>query len=74
MNRSMLSQRLIKIAKAAFAMKVIPDGADKPPPALPANVEIDPDDEGEVRLWDRLMPEYRGMLKATVINKQRFDS
>lgn len=70
-----LSELLQRIKRAALAMRVIPDGADKPlPAASPAASEIDPDDDGESKLWDRLMPKYRGLLKAKVINRQRFDS
>lgn len=74
-RRAWLAEQLMKIRRAAFAMRIIPDGADKPlVPALPSASEIDPEDEGEVKLWDRLMPKYRGLLNAKVINKQRFDS
>ena len=64
--------RVNKIRRALFSMKVIPDGAEKPLPGLPLEVEIDPQDDGEVQLWDRLMPKYRGMLNAKVKNKKRF--
>ncbi len=63
---------LNKARRAAFSMRVIPDGADKPLPGLPLTVEIDPQDEGESTLWDRLMPKYQGLLKAKVKNKQRY--
>ena len=62
----------MKIMRAALAMRIIPDGADKPLPELPQTVEIDPQDDGEVKLWDRLMPKYRGMLNAKVKNKKRY--
>ncbi len=62
----------MKIMRAALAMRIIPDGADKPLPELPLTVEIDPQDDGEVKLWDRLMPKYRGMLNAKVKKKKRF--
>ena len=65
-------QQRMQIMRAALAMRVIPEGADKPLPELPPVVEIDPADDGEVKLWDRLMPKYRGMLNATVKNKQRY--
>lgn len=71
MNRDLILQR-IRVMRAALAMRVIPEGADKPLPELPPVVEIDPDDDGEVKLWDRLMPKFRGMLNATVKNKQRY--
>lgn len=75
MKKSFLRDSLIKIGRAAFAMRIIPDGADKPLlPATQADSEIDPEDDGEAKLWDRLMPKYRGLLNAEVINKQRFDS
>lgn len=75
MNRVWLAERLAHIRRAAFAMRIIPDGANKPLiPATQADSEIDPEDDGEVKLWDRLMPKYRGLLNAEVINKQRFDS
>jgi len=54
-------------------MKVIPDGSDKPLEPLPVSVEIDPDDSSEVVLWDKLMPEYKGLLNAKVENKQRYE-
>lgn len=72
MKRRLSLANLFKAKKAALAMKVIPDGADKPLPPLPAIVEIDPEDDGEVKLWDRLMPKFRGILNARVKNKQRF--
>lgn len=71
MNRDLILQR-IRAMRAALAMRVIPEGADKPLPELPPVVEIDPADDGEVKLWDRLMPKFRGMLNATVKNKQRY--
>jgi hypothetical protein len=73
MKRRLSLSNLFKAKKAALGMRVIPDGADKPLPPLPATVEIDPDDDGEVKLWDRLMPKFRGILNARVKNKQRFD-
>ncbi len=63
----------MRIMRAALAMRIIPNGADKPLPELPLVVEIDPEDDGEVKLWDRVMPKYRGLLNATVKNKQRYD-
>jgi hypothetical protein len=72
MRRAFLDLRLRTIRRAALAMRVIPDGAEKPLPPH-ANAEIDPDDDSEAVLWDRLMPKYRGLLNATVINKQRYD-
>lgn len=62
----------MKIMRAALAMRIIPDGADKPLPELPLTVEIDPQDDGEVKLWNKLMPQYRGMLNAKVKNKKRY--
>ncbi len=66
-------EQRVSAARAAFALRVIPNGADKPLPELPLNVEIDPEDMGEVELWDRLMPKYKGLLNASVKNKQRYD-
>lgn len=75
MNRGkLLFERLQSIKRKALAMRIIPDGADKPLiPATSADSEIDPEDTGETALWDRLMPKYRGILNATVVNKQRYD-
>lgn len=72
-NRKALFESLQKATRAALAMRIIPDGADKPLDPLPATVEIDPDDTSESDLWDKLMPEYRGLLKAKVENKQRYE-
>lgn len=63
----------IQARRVTLAMRVIPDGANKPLPTPVISVEIDPDDDGEVKLWDRLMPKYRGLLNARVKNKQRYD-
>lgn len=64
---------LIRAKQVALSMKVIPDGADKPLPPPVTSVDFDPADDGEVKLWDRLMPKFRGLLNAQVKNKQRFD-
>ena len=72
-KRADLICQRIQAHKAALAMRVIPDGADKPLPAPVTTVEIDPEDDGEVELWDRLMPKYRGLLNARVKNKQRYE-
>lgn len=64
---------LLKTKRALLSMKVIPDGSDKPLDPLPVSVEIDPDDTSEVTLWDKLMPEYKGLLNAKVENKQRYE-
>jgi hypothetical protein len=64
---------LFRARKAALAMRVIPDGADKPLLPPEPTVEIDPEDDGAERLWDRLMPEYKGLLDADVVNRQRYD-
>lgn len=73
MNKKHLSFIVMKAKRVALSMKIIPDGSDKPLPPLPLTVEIDPHDTGEVKLWDRLMPAYRGLLNAKVKNKQRYE-
>ena len=73
MKRNLWAAKLNKAKRAAFSMRVIPDGSDKPLPELPPVVEIDPEDDGEVKLWDRLMPKFRGILNAVVKNKQRYE-
>ncbi len=73
MNRAYLILQRLKAMRAALAMRIIPNGADLPLPGLPMTVEIDPDDDGEVKLWDRVMPKYRGLLNASVKNRKRFD-
>jgi len=73
-KRFVLIQRALILAKkTALSMKVIPDGADKPLPPPATSVEFDPADDAEVKLWNRLMPKYRGLLNARVRNKQRYD-
>ena len=72
MNKLDYVMARIRALRAALAMRVIPDGADKPLPPLPQTVEIDPQDNGEVKLWNKVMPKYRGLLNATVKNKQRY--
>lgn len=71
---SVFIQKRITAMRAMLAMRVIPNGADKPLPELPAEVDIDPDDKSAERLWDKYMQKYKGMLNATVKNKQRFES
>jgi hypothetical protein len=71
---TIVRRALILATKAALSMKVIPDGADKPLPPLPAMVEIDPEDTSEIALWDRLMPEYKGLLNAKIEKKRRYES
>lgn len=53
-----------------MAETVTPRGADQPLPPLPAEVPITGADKANaVALWDRLMPKYRGLLNAPVVNQ-----
>lgn len=63
----------VQAHRALLAVRVIPNGADKPLPPPVHQVEIDPEDDGEVKLWNRLMPKYRGLLNAIVTNKKRYE-
>lgn len=50
------------------AMRIIPDGADKPLPLTPYDeAEITPADvRRAIRKWNELMPEYAGILEAKI--------
>lgn len=55
-------------------VKIIPDGADEPLTPVPETVTItDTDIERALAEWDALMPEYIGLLNATVVNGDQFD-
>jgi len=58
-----------------YAVRIIPQGADDPLPALSNVVEItDADVDRAIAEWDELMPAYAGMLEAEIINQRDFDN
>lgn len=63
---------LARTKAVMLAMRVSPNGHDQPLPPLPP-VEIDPEDDSEQKLWDKLMPKYRGLLRAQVKGKRRYE-
>lgn len=55
-------------------VKIIPDGANEPLLPVPDEVTIsDSDTDRAVADWDELMPDYAGLLNATVIGQTQFD-
>lgn len=52
-------------------VRFIPEGANDPLPAIPGEVNLTPADaERAIAKWDKLMPEYKGLLEAVVKNKR----
>ncbi len=66
------SEWIFKAKAVMLAMRVIPRGADQPLPPLPIE-PVDPESKSAQRLWDRLMPKYRGLLDAKIKGKRRFE-
>jgi len=57
------------------AARFIPDGADDPLLPIPDEVTFtDAEIDAAIATWDRLMPEYRGMLGAEVVNRTEYDN
>jgi hypothetical protein len=57
------------------SVKIIPEGADEPLPAVPDEVVIsEADIRKAIDAWDSLMPDYSGLLEATVIGQTNFDA
>ena len=53
------------------ALRIIPDGADKPGLPMPDTVEYTPDDlERMAALWDSINPAAAGLLQSPVINRR----
>ena len=47
------------------AARIIPEGANEPLPPVPSTVDItDADIERAIAKWDRILPDYRGLLDA----------
>lgn len=64
-----------KAAPPATRVTIIPDGAGEPPLPLPDEVTVtDADIERALATWDELMPDYAGLLDATVQGQAQFDS
>ena len=60
--------------EASKAVRIVPEGAEDTLPDIPGEVAwSDADHERADALWDRLMPEYRGMLDADVTGKTDYD-
>ena len=63
------------VVTRATRVKLIPDGADDPLLPVPETVTIsDNDIERALDDWDRLLPDYAGLLDAVVIGGDQFDS
>lgn len=55
------------------AVNIIPSGAEEPLPPVPERVEIsEADIEDAIAYWNKLMPEYRGMLDAEVEGREDY--
>lgn len=60
--------------EAATSIKIIPEGADEPLPEVPAEVNLtDGDIRRAINAWDECMPDYAGLLEATVIGQEDWD-
>jgi hypothetical protein len=56
------------------SVKIVPEGADDPLPPVPDEVTIsDADIRMAIDAWDTLIPDYAGLLEATVIGQSNFD-
>lgn len=60
---------------ATKAARFLPLGADDPLPPVPAEVVISEQHINAVlRSWNRSFPVYRGLLDASVVNREQFDA
>lgn len=67
--------RMGEIMAVEQRVKITPDGADEPLLSVPDTVTItDSDADRAIAEWDRLMPDYVGILNATVVGQQHFDN
>lgn len=67
-------RRAQRQAGAGARVNIIPEGADEPLLPVPDEVIIsDGDVDRALRLWDDLMPEWAGLLAATVEGQADFD-
>lgn len=67
--------RLSEIMATEARVKITPDGADEPLLPVPDTVGIsDTDMDRAIADWDRLMPDYAGLLNAIVVGQQHFDN
>jgi hypothetical protein len=55
-------------------IQFIPEGQGDPLPPVPAEIHIsDADIDRAIRNWNRLMPEFAGLLEADVIHRENYD-
>lgn len=59
---------------AGERIKIIPEGADEPLPAVPAEVVLtEADVRRAIDAWDELLPDYAGLLEAAVSGQEDWD-
>jgi hypothetical protein len=76
MSRSIADevQKGIRQALGIRSVAFTPEGANDPLPGLPDDATpTDADKKRAIKLWDRLMPNFAGLLAAKVVNQTDFD-
>jgi hypothetical protein len=63
-----------KAARGEKQIQFVPEGQGDPLPAVPTEVTFsDADLDRAIRTWDRLMPDYRGLLEADVTRRENYE-
>jgi hypothetical protein len=63
-----------KAARGEKQIQFIPEGQGDPLPAVPAEVTFsDADLDRAIKSWDKLMPDFAGLLEADVIHRENYD-
>jgi len=71
-RKTNLRQKLARVVNAFVRQpsQPFPAGQGAPLPPVPTVTEPTPDEvEEALKEWDKLMPEYRGLLEATIRRK-----
>jgi hypothetical protein len=63
-----------KAARGEKQIQFIPEGQGDPLPAVPNEVTFsDADLDRAIKSWDKLMPDFAGLLEADVIHRENYD-
>jgi phage portal protein BeeE len=66
---------VFKAARGEKQIQFIPEGQGDPLPPVPDEVVIsDADIDRAIKSWDKLMPEFAGLLDAEVIHRENYDA